>query len=314
MPVYNRYSDYLKAKYGVKTYKLSVNIDLSCPNRDGNLGTEGCFFCGEDGAALEKKDSRSVRKQLLRLKKIIKNKYQAEKFIAYFQNFSNTYLPLEQLKDNIEQALQIEDIVEICLSTRPDCVNDQYLAEIKKIVTKADKKLTIELGLQTVNYHTLKKCNRQHGLAEFIDAVLTAKRHNIGTGVHLILNLPGDKITDVIESAKIMSAFRVSNVKLHGLYIRKNTHFARLYERGQLQMISLDEYIKRVITFLEYLDPEIAVQRLLGKAPQEKTLFVNWGRSYQQIINMIINEMQERETYQGRKFDYLQGKALNIFK
>ncbi len=313
MERYYRYSQYLKNKYGVRTYKLSLNLNLTCPNRDGFLGEEGCFYCGEDGASFDK-SNKPVQERLLELKKIIADKYQAEKFIAYFQNFTNTYLPLKKLKDNVEEAFKVDDIVEVALSTRPDCINDLYLKELKNLAQKYQKNITIELGLQTVNYHTLKKCNRKHSLAEFIDAVLSCHKYNIETGIHLILNLPGDKMIDIIENAKILSSLKINTVKLHALYIRKNTRFARMYKKDKIRMITLDQYIKRVITFLQYLDPEISIQRLLGKAPQEKTIFVNWGYNYFKIQNMILNEMRKRDIYQGQKFDYLQGKALEKFK
>lgn len=313
MSRYYRFSDYLKNKYGVKTYKLPVNLDFTCPNRDGFLDERGCFFCGADGAAFGESGHLPVGEQLLELRDHIGEKYNAQKFIAYFQNFTNTYLPLADLKKYVHQALQVEGVVEVALSTRPDCINKNYLQELKQETVKAGKELTIELGLQTVNYHSLKKCNRQHTLAEFIDAVLTTKKLGVETGVHLILNIPGDNMDDVIENAKILSALRINTVKLHALYIRKGTHFARMYETGDLEMISLNEYVQRAVTFLEYLHPRIAIQRLLGRAPEEKTLFVNWGYYKQQIENMITKKMEQEDINQGDKCDYLQGKALSKF-
>ncbi len=312
---YFRYSKYLKEKYGAKTYKLPVNLPVTCPNRDGTLGSEGCAFCGEEAAGFENlPSSYSVKEQLLKNKAYIGEKYGAEKFIAYFQNFTNTYLPLEQLKEYLGQALEIEDIVEISLSTRPDCINQDYIDGVKELINNYSNNinLNLELGLQTVNYHTLKEVMRGHTLAEFIDAVLLAGKNDIETGIHLILNLPGDDLVDAIENAKILSALRVDNVKLHALYIREGTIFARKYNKGELQIIPLEEYIDRVIAFLEHLDPDIAVQRLLGRAPEEKTLFVNWDHSWWKIHDMILKEMEARDSFQGRRFNYLNGKALSF--
>ncbi|MFW6279232.1 MAG: TIGR01212 family radical SAM protein [Bacillota bacterium] len=313
MARYYRFSEYLKEKYGVKTYKLPVNLDFTCPNRDGFLSSEGCFFCGADGAAFEKSGHLPVKEQLLDLKDYIGDKYNAEKFIAYFQNFSNTYLPLPELKQYVQNAMEVDDIVEVALSTRPDCINEKYLNELTALIKDSGVNLTLELGLQTVNYHTLQAINRQHTLAEFIDTMLRAHKFDLDVGVHLILNLPGDDRDDVIENAKILSALKVSNVKLHALYIRKNTRFAEMYKNDELEIIPVEEYVDRVVTFLEYLDPEIAVQRLLGRAPEEKTLFVNWGYYKQEVENMIKKELKERDVRQGDKFDYLDGKALNKF-
>lgn len=313
MSRYYRYSDFLKDKYGAKTYKLPVNLDYTCPNRDGNLGTGGCHFCGADGAAFEDSGSKSVREQLLELKDFIGQKYGAHRFIAYYQNFTNTYLPLEELKENIAPALEIEDIVEVALSTRPDCVSDRYLGEIKEMVERKDCELTVELGLQTANYHTLLSCNRGHTLAEFIDAVLTARKYDIEVGVHLILNLPGETLNDVIENAKIMSALNVNTVKLHNLYIEKNTTYARLYKKGEIEITAADEYVNRVVTFLAYLAPDIAIQRLVGRAPREKTLFMNWDYNKQEIENMIKEHLAREDINQGDRCDYLGGKALHKF-
>jgi len=314
---YYKYSKHLKKRYGVKTYKIPVNVKVSCPNRDGTLGSEGCFYCGETGAVFQNTDyEKSIVEQIELLKENIAEKYNAEKFIAYFQNFSNTYLPLEELKHHIKEAASVEDVVEVCFSTRPDCISDRYLREITEMIEKNDLNinLTLELGLQTVNYHTLKDINRRHTLGEFIDAILTAHRYGIKVGVHLILNLPGDDMDDVIENAKVLSALKVDNVKLHALYIRENTQFAELYEKGELEIDSKEDYMERVLTFLEYLSPDIAVQRLLGRAPEDKTLFVNWGKHWSQIHQMILNKMDRVDFQQGEKYDYLDGKALKVFE
>ena len=314
---YYKYSKHLKKRYGVKTYKIPVNVKVSCPNRDGTLGREGCFYCGETGAVFQNTDyKKSIVEQIESLKENIAEKYNAEKFIAYFQNFSNTYLPLEELKHHIKEASSVQDVVEVCFSTRPDCISDRYLREITEMIEKNDLNinLTLELGLQTVNYHTLKDINRRHTLGEFIDAILTAHRYGIKVGVHLILNLPGDDMDDVIENAKVLSALKVDNVKLHALYIRENTQFAELYEKGELEIDSKEDYMERVLTFLEYLSPDIAVQRLLGRAPEDKTLFVNWGKHWTQIHQMILNKMDRVDFQQGEKYDYLDGKALKVFE
>ena len=314
MSVYYRYSKYLKEKYGEKTYKLPINLDITCPNRDGNLGIGGCDFCGEEAAGFENLSTNySVKEQLLKNKKYIGEKYEAKKFIAYFQNFTNTYLPLEELKKHINASLDIEGVVDITLSTRPDCLSEKYLEEVVELIAKKRPEVTLslELGLQTVNYHTLNNINRGHTLAELIDAVFLGKKYSINLGVHLILNLPGDKMIDAIENAKVLSALAVDNVKLHSLYIREDTEFGRLYKKDEIEIITCEEYIERVIMFLEYLKPEIAVQRLLGRAPGEKTLFVNWDYKWWEIQNMIEKEMERRNTYQGKQFNYLNAKALN---
>lgn len=314
---YYRYSDYLKKKYGVKTYKLTVNLPLTCPNRDGTLSQGGCTYCGEDGSGQPgSPESTPVKAQLLDSKNYIAERYGAEKFIAYFQSFTNTYMPLERLKSHIRPALEVEDVVEVALATRPDCINDHYLGEIRALLDEENPEvnLTLEMGLQTANYHTLRRHNRGHTLAEFIDAVLACNSFGVETCAHLILNLPGDDKEDAVETAKIISALGIDTVKLHALYIHKKASLAEQYQRGELDLISEERYIDRVVAFLEHLDPGIAVQRLLGRAPREETLFVNWGRVWSQIHQAILDEMEERNTRQGSKFDYLGGKALRVFE
>lgn len=311
--VYNTYSNYLQGRYGERVYKLPIKLPLTCPNRDGSLSTGGCTFCGEEGGSFENLcDTLSVKEQLSQNMDYISKRYKANKFIAYFQNFSNTYLPLEDFKKYIKEAIG-ENIVGISISTRPDCINDEYLEFLQGIQEKYSLDITIELGLQTVNYHSLKKINRGHSLGEFIDAVIRIKGHNMRVCTHLILNLPWDHRLDAIENAKIISALKVDEIKLHSLYIVEGTKMAEQYKRDEIQMISKDEYIERVILFLEYLDPSIIVQRVIGRAPEENTLFVNWQESWWKIRDEIVEIMEDKNSYQGIKYNYLNGKALKKF-
>ena len=311
--LYNVYSDYLKKKYGTKVYKLPVGLPVTCPNRDGQCGDGGCTFCGEIGAGYENLPAEmTVAEQIKVNMAHIAPKYKAEKFIAYFQNFSNTYLEIDKLKSYLEEACQ-KDVVAIALATRPDCVNEEYLKMLQKFKKEKNIDIIIELGLQTVNYHSLRKVNRGHSLAEFIDAVLRIKQYQLEVCAHLILNFPWDDLNDVIENAKILSSLKVDQVKLHALYIVKNTKMAEQYVNGELTLIDKDEYKERVITFLEYLAKDIVVQRLIGRAPESNTLFSNWKTGWWKIRDDITKTMQERGCYQGRLCDYLNGKAVQRF-
>lgn len=311
--VYNTYSRYLKEKYKEKVYKLPISLPLTCPNRDGTLGYGGCIFCGAEGGSFENLPaSLSVKEQLRKNKEYIGEKYKAKKFIAYFQNFTNTYMPIDYFKSVINETLE-EDIVGISISTRPDCISDEHLEYLSFIKEKYNKEITLEVGLQTVNYHSLIKINRGHTLGEYIDAALKLKKYGLRNCTHLILNLPWDDEIDVIENAKIISALGVEEVKLHALYIVDRTVLGEMYKRGEISLISKDEYVERVITFLEYLDPKIIVQRVIGRAPEENLLFVNWNESWWKIRDEIVSIMEQKNTKQGAKFDYLSGKALKRF-
>ncbi len=306
---YNKYSDYLKNKYGEKVYKLTIGLPLSCPNRDGNVGDGGCTFCGEDGAGHEIKDrNATIKEQLLINKEHISKKYKAKKFIAYFQNYSNTYMNFEDFKNFIKEAL-IDDIVEISVSTRPDCLTDEHLEYLKEIKENEGINITIELGLQTTNYHTLEKINRGHGLAEFIDAILRTKQYGFEICVHLIPNLPYDNMIDVIEMAKIISVLKIDFVKLHALFLVKDTKMLEDVQNGEIELLSLEDYKERVKTFLSYLSPEIYIQRIIGRAPKLDTTFVNWSTSWWKIRDDIEGEMKESGVYQGLNYKYTNGYA-----
>ncbi|WP_378956712.1 TIGR01212 family radical SAM protein [Pelosinus sp. sgz500959] len=310
---YNIYSEYLRQRYGEKVYKLPVSLPVTCPNRDGTCGSRGCSFCGEIGAGYENLPaSMTVGMQLAANRVHIAAKYKAKKFIPYFQNFSNTYLPVEQLKEYVYEACQ-DEVVSIALATRPDCVNDQYLKMLAEVRATKGVDISLELGLQTVNYHSLQKVNRGHTLAEFLDAVLRIKRYNLEVCAHIILNLPWDNEVDVIESAKILSAMGVDQVKLHALYIVKETEMADLYQKGEISLITKEEYVERVVTFLEYLHPDIVVQRLIGRAPESNTLFTNWQTGWWKIRDAIEQTLLERDTWQGKRCTYLNGSAVQKF-
>ncbi len=306
-------SEYWRQRYGEKVYKLPVSLPVSCPNRDGTCGYGGCIFCGSIGAGYENlPDSMKITDQIAKSRYHIQAKYKAAKFIAYLQNFSNTYLPPESFAAAAEESCQ-PDVVGVAVATRPDCVNDKYLEILADLRARRDVDITLELGLQTVNYRTLEWINRGHGLAEFIDATLRAAKYGIDVCAHMILNLPGDEMIDVVEGAKTLSALRIQQVKLHALYVVKGTQMAELYERGEVELGGCDEYVDRAVVFLEHLSANIAIQRLIGRAPEANTLFTNWSKGWWKIREMIEMRLREQDTWQGKRCDYLNGPAVKKF-
>lgn len=313
MKLYYKYSDYLKSKFNTKVYKLPVNIPVTCPNRNGTISFGGCTYCGDNAAGFEcLPNFISVNEQLNKNMEYIKTKYKAEKFIAYFQNFTNTFLPLSNFKKYINEA-NLPYIVDISISTRPDCINNCYLDFLREYKEKNNINITIELGLQTSNYHTLEKINRGHTLAEYIFAANQIKNYGFDLCTHVILNFPWDTCLDVKETSKIISAVFSTHVKMHALYIIKGSKMEEQCTRNEFNLLSMEEYINRVILFLEYLSPEISIQRLIGRAPKEEASFVNWNTSWWKIKELIENKMLELNTYQGRKFNYLNGEILKGF-
>ena len=310
---YFMYSDFLRQRYGEKVYKLPVSLPVTCPNRDGTCGTGGCIFCGSIGAGYENlPETLTVEEQLAANRLHIQAKYKAAKFIAYLQNFSNTYLPPDRFATYMEEACQ-PDVVAVAIATRPDCVNDRYLEILADLRRRRGVDVFLELGLQTVNYRTLAWINRGHGLAEFIDATLRARRYDMEVCAHVILNLPGDDLNDVVEGARILSALGVQQVKLHALYIVKGTKLAEMFVAGEVELGSCEEYVERAVTFLEQLSPDIAMQRLVGRAPEAHTLFANWNKGWWRIRESIESRLTELDTWQGKRFTYLNGPAVKKF-
>jgi radical SAM protein (TIGR01212 family) len=308
---YNQYSEHLVKKFGEKVYKLPVNLPGTCPNRDGSSGVGGCIFCDEKGSGFDcLPETLSVKRQLEENKVFFRKRFNAQKYIAYFQAFTNTYLTLERFKTNILEAVEVDDLVGISISTRPDCVNDHYLDFLQGVKEEKKLDINIELGLQTVNYHTLVRVNRGHTLAEFIDAVLRIKKHGFEICSHLILNLPWDDRADVVENAKVLSALGIEYVKLHSLYVVRGTPLGDMFQRGEIEIASLGDYVARVVEFLEYLDPAVVIQRLVGKGPRADLLFSNWGISWWLVKQRIEDCLARYDTFQGKKFDYLNGCAV----
>ncbi|WP_311482580.1 TIGR01212 family radical SAM protein [uncultured Anaerococcus sp.] len=299
--IYYKVSDYYKDIYKEKVYKLPVKLRLTCPNRDGACGYGGCVYCSETGGSFENlPSSLSVDAQLDKNSEYIARKYKAKKFIAYFQNFSNTYMNLNDFKVII-CACDKNYIVGVAIATRSDCISEDKLIFLQEWHKKTGKDITIELGLQTANYKTLKILNRGESLADFIRACNLINKYGFRISTHVILALPWDDINDTIETARILNSLNVKEVKIHSLFVAKGSKLAKLYQDGLVNLKTKEEYQKNVIEFLRYLDPECAVARLVGRAPKEDTLFCNWDRSWWLIRDEIISFMEENSIRQGDK-------------
>ncbi|MCB7303370.1 TIGR01212 family radical SAM protein [Bariatricus massiliensis] len=309
MKIYYPYSEYLKTKYHEKVYKLPINLPVTCPNR---LDGRGCAFCAGAGTGFEAMDSAvDVAVQMQVTRDLIEQKYHAKKFIAYFQNYTNTFLEPERFRTYMYEAAGQRDIVEISVSTRPDCIKTAYLDILEEVHQKTGVAVNLELGLQTANYHTLDKINRGHGLAEFIDGVLQIKEYRGFTiCTHVILNLPGDTLRDAEETARILTALKIDIVKLHSLYIAKNTELCEWYENGRIAVCSKEEYFDRVIAFLELIPEGMAVERLFSRVPEEEAVFSNWGTSWWKLKDELMERMEGQHSYQGKRCHYLDGAAL----
>lgn len=287
----------MKKKFGEKVQRLPLNAGFTCPNREN--GRPGCFFCDETGSGFSTFAGLSVKEQLEKMKEKYRKKG-IRKFIAYFQNYTNTYAPLDVLRRTYTEAID-EDVVQLDIATRPDCINEEILKMVDEIRKGYCIQVSFDVGLQTANYHTLVKINRGHTLGEYIYAVNLLKRYGFEVVSHVILNLPGDNTLDVVESAKIISALGVDGVKLHSLYVVEGSIFGEMFKAGKLQLGTLEEYVERAVTFLENLSPRIVIHRLVADPPLTGTLFGNWGRTKTEIVNLIEKRLIERDTYQGKR-------------
>lgn len=300
--LYNKYSTWLKEKYGEKVYKIPINIPVTCPNRDGLLGFDGCIYCGGKGGGNETlSQDIPVEKQMEINTNYIGKRYHAKKFIPYFQSFSNTYCELDDFKKWIRASI-CDDVVEIAISTRPDCVSDSQLEFLEEIKKETGIEITIELGLQSVNPETLKIINRGHRLEDYLNCVRRIKEKGLMVCTHLILDLPWDSLSDVINSAKIVSEVKSDFVKCHSLYIEKETILGDWYREGKVTLLKKEDYILRGISFLVNLSPEIVIQRLIGRAPKEDSIITNWDTSWWKIRDEIENQMKIENKYQGINF------------
>lgn len=298
---YYKVSDYYKETYKEKVYKLPIKLSLTCPNRDGACGYGGCIYCSDAGGSFENlPTSMTVSEQLDKNRAYISERYKANKFIAYFQNFSNTYMDLDTFKE-ILGACEKEYVVGVSIATRSDCITEDKLKFLKEWKDRTNIDVTIELGLQTANYKTLRILNRGEDLADFIFATKLINKYGFRISTHVILALPWDDINDTIETARILNALNVKEVKIHSLFIVRGTKLAKMYENGEFDLKTKEEYQKNVIEFLRHIEADCAIARLVGRAPKEETIFCNWDRSWWLIRDEIIAFMEENSIIQGDK-------------
>jgi radical SAM protein (TIGR01212 family) len=295
---YNAFSDELKRRFGCKVQRVSLDAGFTCPNRDGTLGTEGCIFCGGYGSGSHGiRRGLSVSAQIEHGKEVMTRKYRAQRFIAYFQAYSNTYAPLEQLRPLFDEALAAPDMAGIIVATRPDCLPDNtldYLAELNR-----QTYLWLELGLQSIHDKSLALINRRHDYACFIDAFERAKARDLRVCAHMILGLPGETREETLAMAEEMNRLEVDGVKLHLLHVMKGTRLAEMYQRGEVKLPDRDGYAGLVCDFLELLDPSILIHRLTGDGGHDNLVAPLWSLKKFELLNLIDAELERRGTRQG---------------
>ncbi len=297
-----RYTDlntYLRSIFGQRVHKLTVDAGFTCPNRDGTISTGGCIYCNAAGSGTGAwKKGLSITRQLEQNKLAVARRFKARKFIAYFQAFTNTYAPLEKLKACWDEALAVKDVVGLAIGTRPDCVNRPILDLLENYART--HLVWMEYGLQSAHDRTLKLINRGHDFACFCKAVEATKERGIRICAHVILGLPGEDRSMMLETADALASLGIDGVKLHLLYVVRGTPLARMYRRGLYKCLSRQRYLELVCDFLERLPPEMVIQRLTGDPHRRQLLAPQWALEKQANLEAIRQKLEERNTWQGR--------------
>ena len=298
---YNAFSEELKRVFGCRVQRISVDAGFNCPNRDGLLDTEGCIYCGGSGSG-----SHGIRRDLTVAgqvedgKEVMRRKYKAQRFIAYFQAYSNTYAPVEQIRRLYTEALSVPDVVGLIIATRPDCLSDEVLDYLQELSRQTY--LWLELGVQSIHDRTLAIINRRHDHACSVDAIQRSTSRGLRVCGHIILGLPGETREEMLAGAGELNRLGVAGVKLHLLHVMKGTALADMYGRGEVKMLDRDDYAGLVCDFLELLGPQVTIHRLTGDGGHDNLVAPLWSLKKFEILNLIDAELERRGTRQGSRF------------
>ncbi len=295
---YHTYNYFLKNKYHQKVAKVALNADFTCPNRDGTKGYGGCIFCSASGSGDYAGDIHdSLEQQFAKISSMMQSKWPQCAFIAYFQANTNTYGPLDKIQKMIEPFLEKENVKGIALATRPDCLDEQTVQYLSQIQSKKD--IYIELGLQTIHEQTSKLINRGHTYQEFLDGLALLRKYHLDVCVHIINGLPNETKEMMLETAKTVGQLDIQAVKIHMLYVIKNTRLEKMYSQHEFSLLSRQEYIDLVVEQLRYIPEHIVIERLTGDGKADDLIAPLWSVKKVTIINDIDKKMKELDIYQG---------------
>lgn len=299
---YHTYNYYLKNKYNCKVAKVALDAGFTCPNRDGSKSYDACIFCSKSGSS----DSLFNRNKDLLVqyeenKKIMDNKWPNKLYIPYFQAFSNTYGPLSKIKDMLEPFLKMDEVCEIAIATRPDCLNEEIINYLDSLTSI--KTIFLELGLQSSNELTAIKINRCYEYQVFLDAIDRLSKTNIKICVHVINGLPFESKEDMLQTIIDIKDLPIHAIKIHMLHVLKDTRLADLYLKEPFELISRQEYIELVVQQLRYLRPEIIIERLTGDPMKDELLSPSWITNKTTILNDIDKLMRKLDVYQGDLYE-----------
>lgn len=294
---------WLKDSFGEKIYKLALDGGMTCPNRDGTLGTNGCIFCSHGGSGdFAEPLHSSVTEQIEAAKTRIAKKMDSGRYIAYFQSYTNTYAPVSYLEPLFTEAISHPDVAALSIGTRPDCLPDEVIALLKKLNQK--KPVWIELGLQTIHEKTAASIHRGYPLSVFSDAVVRLKEAGLTVIVHVILGLPGETTEDMLQTVRWLSHFSpsIDGIKLQLLHILKDTELAALYEAAPFPVFTMEEYIELLLDCIRLLPPEMVIHRISGDGPKKLLLAPQWSGNKRAFLNAFAKRLKESGAYQGEGY------------
>lgn len=296
--VYLDYGTWLRRRFPFKVQKLSVDAGFTCPNRDGRIGYGGCIYCNNQSFSPAYCNSHlSVREQLEEGKRFFGEKYHDMKYMAYFQSFTNTYADLDHLRRLYEEALEVDGIVGIVIGTRPDCITTPLLDYLERL--NRQTMITIEYGIETANDATLRLINRGHDFECSRLAVEQTAERGITVGGHIIIGLPGESAEESIQQAHTMSSLKLDILKIHQMQIVRGTRLEKIYAEQPFHLYSPEEYIEVIVSYLEHLRPDIAVERFASQSPKQLLIAPQWGLKNYELTNLVVNKMRREGRRQG---------------
>ncbi len=299
---YNDLNTYLRDIFGCRVQKITVDAGLTCPNRDDTLSLGGCIYCNIRGSGTgAHAKGLSVTRQLINGKNSLAKRYKAKKFIAYFQSFSNTYAPLQDLQRLYEEALKVDDIVGLSIGTRPDCVDEAVLDLLQDYAKH--HLIWIEYGLQSARDATLAFINRGHDVQRFKDAVEKTRNRGIKICAHVILGLPHETRQDMLHTAATIAKLGIDGIKLHLLYVVKGTRLETLYRQGKFKCLEQQAYVDLVCDFLERIPAEMVIQRLTGDPHRKELAAPGWSLKKTETLERIRKTLEKRDSWQGKYFE-----------
>ncbi len=289
--MYRSANEYYKQKFGCKVYKLSIDVGFTCPNRDGTLGTGGCMFCSSSGSGEFAESGNNIAEQLEKAKQGVENKIKSGKYIAYFQSFTNTYAPVERLKNIYYEAIKPDYIVGLSIGTRPDCLGDHVISLLKEI--NKIKPVSIELGLQTTNEKTAQYIRRGYENAVYFDAVKQLKAAGIEVVTHIIIGLPDEKVDDAVKTTIDAVASGTDGVKFHLLHVLKNTDLEVEYKAGKFECLTLEQYAEILKQCIKVLPPHIVVHRITGDGAKCDLVAPLWSADKKTVLNYLNKHLND---------------------